>query len=200
MITEALIQQTLTRLRQSLGRMRGSQIWREIVEPRDRVLATFQPIFLPAHLPHLTAAELRPFFYYEHNHHWTSLYRQVNRVCADMPKLRQALLVLTDETRPIQARLDLMGSSILGLGKGIITAILIVSSPDRYGVWNGSTESALKMLLGLWPDFERGSSFGQRYTEVNALLLRLACELKIDLWTLDALWWQILEEAKAGRI
>lgn len=191
--------EVLIRLRQSLARMRRSQIWQEIVEPRDEVIARFQPLFDRAHLPHLTEAELRPFFYFENNHHWTGLYRQVNRICSDMPALRRALLVLTDETRPVQARLDEMGSAIFGMKQGIITAILSIAFPGRYGVWNGITVTSLKDLR-IWPQFEWGSSFGERYVTLNALLRRLAADLEIDLWTLDALWWQLEQEKREGRL
>ena len=98
---------------------------------RDAVFARFQPIFEPAHIPKLTFEEFKPFFYFENNHHWTSLFRQVNRVCSDMPRLRDALLVLLDETRPINARLDEVGEAIKGMGKAIITGILTVAYPAK---------------------------------------------------------------------
>jgi hypothetical protein len=46
--------------------------------------------------------------------------------------------------------------------------------------------------VGLWPNFERGERIGGRYEKINGLLLRLSSDLKIDLWTLDALWWFLL--------
>ena len=188
-MSDALIAQAAGQLRQALVEMKKSETWKQIVEPRDAVFARFQPIFRPAYIPNLTEDELRPFFYFENNHHWTSLYRQVNRVCADMPRLRGVLATLADETRPIQDRLDEVGGSIKGLGKAIITGILTVAFPDKYGVWNNVSEAGL-VDLGIWPEFERGASFGSRYTRVNEILRALATSLEIDLWTLDALWWQ----------
>ena len=73
-----------------------------------------------------------------------------------------------------------------GLGRAIITAILLVMHPDKYGVWNNRSQTAME-ALGFWPKFERGESFGQRYANVNDVLLAVARELKIDLWTLDEL-------------
>jgi len=176
------------------ARMQTDIIWQEIVMQKTAVSARFQPLFNPAHLPRLTEAELRPLFSYEHNCHWTTLGRQVNRICGAMPDMRQALAVLADENRPIAERFDIAEKRVFGMGKAILTAILLVSHPDRYGVWNGTTEIALKEILGLWPVFKRGSSDGEKYLSVNALLLRLATALKIDLWTLDALFWQVLKE------
>jgi len=65
---------------------------------------------------------------------------------------------------------------------------LLVAHPDRYGVWNSTSEGGLKGLK-LWPAFERGESFGSRYAKINELLLRLSADLEVDLWTLDALWY-----------
>lgn len=186
------------RLRAALAEMKGSPLWTEIVTPRDSVLARFQPIFRRTHIPQLTAEEFRPFLYFEHNHHWTGLYRQVNRVTADMPALRQALLVLTDESRPVATRLDEVGGSIFGMGKGITTAILMVAFPDKYGVWNAVSQDGL-VQLELWPTFQRGTSFGSQYMAVNEILLRLASALEVDLWTLDGLFWHLAKEGEMPR-
>jgi hypothetical protein len=48
--------------------------------------------------------------------------------------------------------------------------------------------------LGIWPEFYRGTSVGNQYVQLNALLLKIANDMSVDLWTLDALWWQILQE------
>jgi len=74
----------------------------------------------------------------------------------------------------------------------LATSILIVAYPDRYGVWNNTSEAALRQV-GLWPVFERGEGIGRRYEKINGLLVRLSSDLEIDLWTLDALWWFLLE-------
>jgi hypothetical protein len=51
--------------------------------------------------------------------------------------------------------------------------------------------------LGIWPDFDRGDSFGKRYVKVNQVLLRLRDALETDLWTLDALWW-FMDQGASG--
>lgn len=189
-MSEADYESAIGRLRQSLGDMKGSDVWKQIVEPRDGVFTRFQPLLDPAHIPNLSDAEIRPFFYFENNHHWTSLYRQVNRVCSDMPVFRQVLLELVDETVPIASRLDSVIDRITGLGKGIVSALLLIAFPDRYGVWNNTSEAGL-VALNLFPAFERGTKFGAKYERINALLNRIAGDLGIDLWTLDALWWHL---------
>jgi hypothetical protein len=183
-------------LRATLIELESSHLWGEIVTPRAEVLARFQPIFDRTHIPNLTADEFRPFLYFDNNHHWTGLHRQVNRITDNMDALRKALLIVTDEGRPIAERLDEVGGAIVGLGKAIITAILTVAFPDKYGVWNATSQEAL-VQLDLWPTFRRGTSFGEQYTAINAILIRLAQSLGIDLWTLDAVFWQLIEPEEA---
>jgi hypothetical protein len=109
-----------------------------------------------------------------------------------MNTLRQALALLLDENSPLQERFPKTLDRVTGLGKGIATAILTVAYPDKYGVWNNTSEAALRQL-GLWPDFERGADIGKRYAKINDLLARLAADLEMDFWTLDAFWWSLLE-------
>ncbi len=170
--------------------MKQSDIWTQIVEPRDLVYARFQPIFAIPALGRLTAEDFKPFLYFEHNHHWTGLHRQVNRLCADLPELRRQLAVLLDPSRPASERLDEVAGTITGFGKGTITAILHVAHPRDFGVWNNTSEGAL-WEVGLYPELARGASLGTRYVAINAVLVRLAEALQVDLWTLDALWWTL---------
>ncbi len=76
---------------------------------------------------------------------------------------------------------------IPGMGKGIATAILIVAYTDRYGVWNATSESALKHF-GFFPEFHKGATSGEQYQHVNSVLVEVTNSLQLDLWTLDALW------------
>jgi len=185
------------KLREQLAEMRNAPMWKQIVEPRDEVFRRFQPLFATAHLSQLTEEEFKPFLYFDHNHHWNGLQRQCNRLCEDMPKLRKVLATLLDETRPIQSRYDEVAGSIKGFGKATITAILHVAYPEKYGVWNNTSEGAL-VALGLYPEFHRGEKFGSCYAKINSILTELAASLEIDLWTLDALWWwMLLETVKA---
>jgi hypothetical protein len=184
------IPEAVAKLRSLLAEMKKTKLWEEIVEPRDQVLAKFQPLFASSHLPSLTEDEFRPFLYDYENHHWSGLHRQSNRLCQDIPKLRLALLTLLDESQPIQHRLDAVAGTIKGFGKATITAVLHVAYPSKYGVWNNTSEAGL-VELGIYPEFERAESFGSCYVKINSVLNDLASALSIDLWTLDALWWML---------
>lgn len=161
----------------------------EILESQDEVIARYGPAFQPDRIKNLEEDVLRSFLRIENNHHWSGLHRQVNRVCADMTATRAALAELVDETRPIADRMQPV-TGIKGMGKGIITAILHVAYPGKYGVWNNTSNDGLDDL-GLLPHPPRGASFGERYAAVNEVLVALANELDVDLWTLDTIWWYL---------
>jgi YhcG PDDEXK nuclease domain len=175
-------------LRAAVVGFRKSAIYGQIVEPRDQVLAQFQPIFSIDHIPTISADEFKSFLLLENNHHWSGLHRQGTRMCSDMTKLRRGLSTLLAEDQPLAQRLDSANDDIYGMGKNVASAILLVAHPDKYGVWNNRSEAQMKRL-GVWPDFEHGDSFGTRYVKVNQVLLRIRDALETDLWTLDALWW-----------
>ncbi len=186
----------VTQLRTVLARAKRRADFQESLQARDEVLARYQPVFDPSHLADLTEEDFRSFLYIENNRHWTSLYRQVRALTADMDALRQALAILLDEERPLASRFDEALGRVKGLGKALATAILLVVYPDRYGVWNSTSESGMK-ILNIWPD--RGMKVGQRYEVLNDLFLRLSNTLEIDLWTLDWLWWEIVQAEEAGK-
>lgn len=177
----------LGRLRAAKAAMGDKNDIQKILSARDEVIARYSPSFQPDKIDKIEESVLRSFLYFENNQHWSGLNRQVNRICVDMPTTRRALSDLVDESRPISDRLHLV-SSIKGMGKGIITAILHVAYPDKYGVWNNTSDDGLAQL-GLSPQLARGASFGERYAAINHILVALSQELKVDLWTLDTLWW-----------
>lgn len=177
-------------LREALAGLQKSSIYIENVEPKDIVLARFQPIFTPEHVTVISEDEFRSFLLLENNRHWSGLHRHGPRLCADINRLRDGLRVLLDDTLSLAERLDRAIEMVPGMGKNLVTAILLVTQPDHYGVWNNRSEAAMKRL-NIWPEFERGESFGNRYVKVNQILLKLRDELQTDLWTVDTLWYYL---------
>ncbi len=188
------------KMREAAIGLRKSAINEQIVEPRDAVLARFQPVFSPERAGQISPEEFRSFLLFENNRHWTGLHRQGTRMCENMGKLRKALGILADESQQIADRLDLATNMVPGMGKNIASAILLIMNPNRYGVWNNRSEANMKQM-GIWPEFDRGESFGSRYVKVNQVLLQLRDALDIDLWALDAIWWYMdkLEEGDLGQ-
>lgn len=183
-----LNEDALGRLRQALATAKDHGEVRGIIEARDQVLARYSPMFQPDEIGSIEEEALRSFFYFENNRHWTSLYRQVNRICTDIDQARRSLSLLVDETKPLETRLPTVIDSIKGMGPGIATAILHVAYPNRYGVWNKTSESGM-VAFSLMPSLPRGASSGERYARMNEVFRTIAQEIGTDLWTLDALWW-----------
>ena len=96
----------------------------------------------------------------------------------DMGRLREALALLVDESKPLNNRLDRLrppGSKAMVpfLGPAILTAILHVVYPDRYGVLNNTLKEG-KARLGLWPPDLPENSLADQYAAVNPILDELA--------------------------
>jgi len=185
----------LSELRDTLARVPKDTDLQNIINARDEVFTRYQSIFSLNNLPNLSVEEFSSFLYFENNKHWSGLHRHVGKLTADMDKLRHALTILLNENCPLAERFDEVVSSsmVKGLGKGLATAILLVAYPERYGVWNNTSEAALRQM-GIWPEFDRNTTLGQRYAIINDLLRKLSDELEVDLWTLDALFWGIVKK------
>lgn len=114
---------------------------------------------------------------------------------ADMSLLREGLSILLDESRPIKDRIDQLipmydSAYVPKLGKATATAVLHLAHPDKYAVYNGTSEGAMTEL-GVFPALDRGATVGDYYVSVNDVCQQIAQTLGIDLWTLDALWWRV---------
>ena len=191
MTPEAAYTEALGRLRIAMLNLApGEQTYEEIVKTRDQVFARYRPVFSLDHVPTISREEFTSFLYSENNHHWSGLYRKGLQAAEDMDALRRALTLLLDESKPMQQRFTGALDMVKGLGKATATGILTVAHPESYGVWNNTSEAALRNL-GLWPTSERGEKSGATYTKVNALLARLRNDLETDFWTLDAVWWYL---------
>jgi hypothetical protein len=194
MVDQAAFNQLLADLREVLGKVArfkpGQKEYDERVADRDRVIARYQPIFSVEHIPNLSKEEFTSFLYPNNNCHWSGLYRKGLQAAEDMNQLKEALSILLDENQPIRIRFKEALATVLGLGKGIATGILTVAYPDKYGVWNSTSEAALRHY-GLWPGSEHGEGLGGRYENINALFTRLRLDLGVDFWTLDTMWWSL---------
>lgn len=186
-------ERAVKRLKELLRQSATDGELQDIIQARNEVIAKYQPVFSPSNIQNLSKEKFAEFLLFENNKHWTNLYRQTPSVTANMEALRQALAVLADESQPISERLDRINPKqnkpVKRLGKAILTAILLIEFPETYGIWNGTSESGLRKA-GLWPELPRGASFGEQYRAINEVLVALADELGVDLWTLDALWWR----------
>ncbi|MGO9777323.1 MAG: endonuclease NucS domain-containing protein [Terracidiphilus sp.] len=195
-VNESAYGKVLGDLRAAIAKLKPGQEVHDIIARRDEVFAKYQPIFSTQHLESLSKEEFTSFLYFENNQHWSGLYRKGLHAVNDMSKLRKALEILLDESVPIQQRFPQAIGLVGGIGKATATGILTVAYPNVYGVWNNTSEAALRKV-GLWPDFARGEGIGEKYAKINAILARIRTDLGIDFWTLDALWWALLSPQEA---
>jgi hypothetical protein len=172
---------------------------------KNEVLKEFQHVFAPETIEKLEPEEFRDFLKFSKNKHWSGLSRGPTYHAADEEKmrvLREALGILLNEKKEpsVAKRLDEVRSTLKNVSKAVLTPILQVAHPGRYGVWNTKSEAGLKQL-GLWPKFERGTSFGKRYETINNLLLKLRDSVGgIDLWTLDVLWFSVKDSVAEAAV
>lgn len=157
----------------------------QMIRDRQSVLDRYGPVF--RHPERLDPETLSGFLRFENNRHWWNLHRQEERLVRRYDLVADVLGELVDEARPLTERID-AAASVPGLTSDVYTAILTVARPDRYGVWSSISEAAMRRLE-LWPDIPEGSTEGEIYAAVNDMLLTVAADLDVDLWTLDALWW-----------
>lgn len=172
----------------------------KIIAARNSVLARFGPVFAPNAVGQIAPAVFLDFLDFRSNRHWHGLDRHGQSLISDLERLRQALSILVDESRPIEERLDEIRPPagkpmVRNMGKALITAILHVTYPERYGVLNNITKNGLQSL-GLWPRHLSNAPFSEVYGRINPILQSLAAKLDTDLWTLDALWWLMALEQK----
>lgn len=159
---------------------------------KDRVVREYGTMFSADRIERMRPEDFTGFLRYENNQHWWQIHRQQTLLIADMARLRRTISGLLDEELPIAQRYD-TALRLKGLGKAVMTPILLVSHPERYGVWNSITEAAMSEL-GLWPTFPWGATEGEQYRLLNEHLQRIASAVGTDLWTLDSLWWAYLDK------
>jgi hypothetical protein len=174
----------------------------QMIRERDFVLRKYTPMFSPGAVSRVSASEFTDFLKFENNRHWWGLRRHSERITANMDLLRWALETLFDNDRPITQRIDEIdpvdGRPVIpGFDRSIYTPVLLMSSPEEYGVWSSISEAAMKRLE-LWPVEEERKSNGACYGLVNEMLVTIAEDARTDLWTLDALWWAIEKEHDPG--
>ncbi len=159
------------------------------VTSEKKVVGEYGQLFNPANLDGLIKEDFKSFLLLKNNLHWEGIHRQGNLVTSDMDALKKFLHLLLDENIPIKERLQKAFSkrssyNIKGLGRAVVTPILLVVYPAKYGVWNTKSESALKKL-NLFPRFLPRDTFADKYLKVNQVLLELADKHDITLWQLD---------------
>ncbi len=165
------------------------------MESEARVINKYGPIFHSSNIQSLAKDIFQSFLLIKNNYHWEGIHRQQNLITSDMDKLKNAITMLLDESKSLKDRLDFLfpqdgKNFIKGLGKAVVTPILLVAYPKKYGVWNAKSEAALKKLK-LFPDLKSKDPFSIKYLKVNQVLLDLSEKYSVSLWQLDGILGEI---------
>ncbi len=163
---------------------------------RKRAYAKYREKFSPDRLREgqQWKRDYSDFLHFRYNQSWSTLYRSGLEALSTPERLRDLLIYLQDESISIEKRVEegLQGKyHCQGVGKNILTGLLHTFKPDAYGVWNSRTEDALKKI-GQMPVITGNA--GSDYLAINAVLSKLATELKTDLTTIDGLMWYISKD------
>ena len=160
-----------------------------------RLSEEYQRVFSPDNIGNLEKSDIENFLDWQGR--WSSLFRQKGRIVSDMDRLKTALSILLNEQMDIEIRLNELEPGqpnyVKGFGRAIKTAILHLVYPDKYGVYNRTSEEGLQKL-GLMPRFDRGEKFGSRYLKVNKALLDLSQRTGLSLAEVDSFVWFVLAE------
>jgi hypothetical protein len=95
--------------------------------------------------------DFRQFLYFRNNLSWTTLYRSGLKALSDLERLWRLLTFIQDESvdAEVRVRQGLQGAyHCQGIGRNILTALLHIFNPDKYGVWNSRTDDTLKTSDG----------------------------------------------------
>lgn len=164
----------------------------ERINDEKNVIEKYGSMFHPDNLDNLTAEDFKSFLLIRNNAHWEGIHRQGNMITSDMERLKSALKSLLDESKPIKERIDrLMPKNrpplIKGLGRAVLTPILLVVYPNKYAVFNSIVEAGMKRF-GIFPNF-RNESFAEKYMRISEIVNGLARENGLSLWQMDEVWW-----------
>jgi len=182
----------------------------ERINDEKNVIQKYDFLFHPNNLDNLSVEDFKSFLLIKNNKHWEGIHRQGNMVTSDMGKLKSTLKLLLDESKPIKERLDKIipkdnPPMIKGLGRAVLTPILLVVYPNKYSVYNSVVEAGMKSL-SIFPNF-RKESFAEKYVKINEIISNLAKQNALSLWQIDEVWWQgttgylpLKEEAKTEQV
>jgi hypothetical protein len=171
----------------------------------QRVYEKYKDMFKLGNIMNLDVEKFLHFFSFSENEHWTGLTQNIRTLVEDPEKLKKALLLLLDESKPLRERINKVtgnGSEpgmVKGFGPARLSAFLNVATQGKYGIYNTISMKGLSKI-GMSPESNRGWStldLGERFVEVNNKLKELSEQYDISLWALDWVWYEIVSPEKS---
>ncbi len=175
-------------------KLKNDNEFKKIIDYESSVLDKWSKIFRVDNIDNLDE-KVFEFFNFNENHHWNG----ISRSPKNLDEFKDLLRIILDENEDIKERLEKAKSELKNFDKARITPILMVSNPNKYGVWNKLSQNALNNLNIQSP----GWDFPQNYKDVNNILLKLKDKVakeipeeNFDLWKLDAVLGEIGKEKR----
>ncbi|KKM98426.1 hypothetical protein LCGC14_1158150, partial [marine sediment metagenome] len=124
---------------------------REWIKKRKKAQEKYKNLFNFENIDKLTEEDFSEFLNFKNNLSWTGLHRHKTKILSDIEKLKKTLKYLVNEKIPIDDRINNVVKRnttvhIEGMGIAIVTAILHINNPEKYGVWNSTSYSALDKI------------------------------------------------------
>jgi hypothetical protein len=162
----------------------------EEVKAQKAALQYYGGYFSPQNLSNVTQEGFKDFLLLKNNKHWSGLHRQP-QIYENMDQLRRCLEILLDESKPIEQRLDAIAPKgkppfIKGLGRAVITPILMCVYPDEYSVYNRISDEGLKQLAR--NTIRESDPFSKRYASLNVVCHQLSDEIQQPLYLIDSMF------------
>jgi hypothetical protein len=162
----------------------------EEVKSQNAAMEYYGRYFSPQNLSNVTQEGFKDFLLLKNNKHWSGIHRQP-QIYENMDRLRKCLEILLDESKPLEQRLDTIAPKgrppfIKGLGRAVITPILMCVHPDKYSVYNRISDEGLEQLGR--NTIKESDSFSKRYTSLNAACHQLSHEIQQPLHLIDSMF------------
>ncbi|MDI3502692.1 MAG: hypothetical protein PWR09_817, partial [Archaeoglobi archaeon] len=157
----------------------------ERYEERKKVLRMFQQMFSEEGLKEMENKDVFLFLGSRFMRwSWTDLSVNKWEFVEKIDEFKRLIRYMRDETIPVEERIEnaLKKFKIRNLTPCILSGILFVLHPEKYGVWSSDNERALR-LLGRLPKLT--GRVGEDYKRINEKFHELAEELDVDLLKLD---------------
>ncbi|MBI3894526.1 MAG: DUF1016 family protein [Acidobacteria bacterium] len=160
------------------------------VKSQQAALEYYGRYFSPENIDKITQEGFKDFLLLKNNRHWSGIHRQ-SSIYSDMNRLQQCLRILLDESLEIENRLERIipkngPAFIKGLGKAVITPLLMCVYPDKYAVYNRISEEGLERLGR--KTFKASEPFARRYLALNRACHEISKEIQQPLCLVDSMF------------
>jgi len=162
----------------------------EEMKAQKAAMEYYGKYFSPQNLNNITQEGFKDFLLLKNNKHWSGIHRQ-SQIYENMGRVCECLEILLDESKPLEQRLDFIAPKgkppfIKGLGRAVITPILMCVYPDKYSVYNRISDQGLR-LLGR-NTIKESDPFSKRYASLNAACHQLSEEIQQPLYLIDSMF------------